>query len=203
MKTRAESAPHETRVARQQLIVQIGLGIMLAWITLAAIDVRGRGDDWRIFWRAGHYVGRPELLSQAHFVYMPGSAFVLTPFANLPESTAYFFYVALMVAAAVLSAWLAAKVYKLSFPLATLMALAWWPFTIAVCLGQNSPVALLLSMLTIFAISTDLDILGGGGRRCSPLQTAGCGPLHFAFLDMETMALDRRVAPIRLRLVFA
>ncbi len=120
------------------------LALVLALIVVAAIDVRGTGDDWRIFWHAGHTVGSAAILTTSHFAYTPGAAWFLWPFAHLPLATGYFFYVGLMVGAAVSAAWVASKLYGLSLAVAALMALAWWPFTIAICLGQNSPIALLL-----------------------------------------------------------
>lgn len=128
------------------------LGCIFAWIVIAAIDVRGTGDDWRLYWLAGHTVGSAALLTSSRFVYTPGAAWILWPFALLPLATGYFLYVAGMVAAAVAAAWLASKAYGLSFAAAALMALAWWPFTIAICLGQNSPIALLLTTGAIAAI---------------------------------------------------
>jgi hypothetical protein len=41
------------------------------------------------------------------------------------------------------------------------MALAWWPFTIAICQGQNSPVALLVVTLAIFGIVRAEWVLAG------------------------------------------
>lgn len=125
---------------------------MLAWIALGAFYVRGNGDDWRIFWSAGHAVGTPALLTASQFVYTPGAAWLLWPFAQMPIATGYFLYVAIMVGLAVAAAWLAAEIYVLPLSVTALMALAWGPFTIAICLGQNSPLALALVTLTIAAI---------------------------------------------------
>ena len=126
----------------------------IAWIVVATLDVRGRGDDWRIFWEAGHHVGSPALLTSSHFIYVPGSAWALAPFAHLPSTAGFFCYAALMLAASALAAVAAAKIYRLDFPLALTMALAWFPLTLAICLGQNSPIALLLTVLAILAVTT-------------------------------------------------
>ena len=138
-----------------------GLALVLAFIVVAAIDVRGTGDDWRIFWHAGHTVGSDAVLTTSHFAYTPGVAWFLWPFAHLPLATGYFLYVVLMVAAALAAAWLASKLYGLPLAVAALMALAWWPFTIAICLGQNSPIALLLITAAIAAIVRRDRVLAG------------------------------------------
>ncbi len=137
------------------------LGVVFALIVVAAIDVRGMGDDWRIFWHAGHTVGSAAILTTSHFAYTPGAAWFLWPFAQLSLATGYFLYVGLMVAAAVSAAWVASNLYRLSLAVAALMALAWWPFTIAICLGQNSPIALLLVILAIAAIVRRDRVLAG------------------------------------------
>jgi hypothetical protein len=142
-------------------LVFCGLGLILAWIIIGAFDVRGRGDDWRIFWNAGHYVGTKGILTSSHFVYTPGVAWLLWPFAHLSLATGYFIFVAIMVALASAAGWLASRVYRLPFSVCLLMALAWGPFTIAICLGQNSPLALLLVTSAIFAIARDDRILAG------------------------------------------
>ena len=133
-------------------LARIGVAVVLAWIAVGAFYVRGTGDDWRIFWHAGHTVGTPAILTASHFVYTPGAAWVLWPFAHLPIATGYFIYVALMVLFAVTAARLASELYGLPLALTTLMALAWGPFTIAICLGQNSPVVLFLATLTIYGV---------------------------------------------------
>ncbi len=127
------------------------LGLVLAVIVIAAMDVRGAGDDWRIFWHAGRTVGSADLLA-SRFAYTPGAAWALWPFAHVRLATGYFLYVALMVAAAATAAWLASKLYGLSIAIAALMSFAWWPFVIAICLGQNSAIALLLITAAIAGI---------------------------------------------------
>jgi hypothetical protein len=144
-------------------IARFGVALMLAWIGLGAYYVHGGGDDWRIFWKAGHYAGSPALLTSSHFVYTPGAVWALWPFSHLPIAPAYFLYVALMVGFAVAAAWLASDLYALPLAITTFMALAWAPFTIAICLGQNSPVALFLVTLTIFAIVRERELLSGVG----------------------------------------
>lgn len=142
-------------------LARYGIVVMAAWIVIAVIDLRGIGDDWQLYLDAGRHVGSMALLTQAHFVYTPAAAWVMWPFAHLPLAAGYFIYVALMVGLATGAAWLASKTYGISLPIAILMALAWFPFTIAISLGQNSPAALLLTMLAIFAIVKRSDFLAG------------------------------------------
>jgi hypothetical protein len=144
-------------------LATFGLLLMFAWIVIGAVEVAGRGDDWRIFWAAGHAVGTPALITASHFAYTPGAAWLLWPFAHLPIAIGYYIYVALMVACAAAAALLASRIYRLSFEVAALMALAWAPFTIAICLGQNSPLALLCVMVTIFGIVRRNEALAGIG----------------------------------------
>ncbi len=138
-----------------------GVLLVLAWIVVGAIDVRGNGIDWKIFYDAGATAGSRELLSRVHFVYLPGAAWFLVPFAHLSQAAGYFVFVAVLVILTALAATLAARSYGISFGVALLMALAWAPFTIAVCQGQNSPIALALVMLAVYAIARDDERLAG------------------------------------------
>lgn len=163
-------------------LTRVGLSCALAWVLLAAFFVRGTGDDWRIFWNAGHRVGSDALITVSHFAYTPGAAWALWPFAQLPLAAGYFLYVAVMVALAVGAAWLATKVYILSLPVATLMALAWAPFTIAICLGQNTPVALLCVMLAIVGFVRTDQTLAGISVGMLLYKPSDAVPLMFLFL---------------------
>lgn len=145
----------------KEILAPCGLSLIVAWIVIGAADVRGRGDDWRIFWTAGHTVGSMLLVTTSHFAYTPGAAWILWPFARLSMSTGYFLYVSLMVILTGAAAVIASRIYRLPFTVTAFMALAWAPFTIAICLGQNSPVALLFVTLTIFAIVRENEILAG------------------------------------------
>ena len=143
-----------------RMLSRVAAGLAVAWAVIAAIEERGKGDDWQIFWRAGHAVGGPALF-KAQFVYVPGAAWLLWPFAHFPVVPSYFAYAAIMIAAGLAAARLAAMIYGISFEAAVVMTLAWFPFTIALCLGQNSPVALLLVMLAILGIDRKNQLLAG------------------------------------------
>ena len=138
-----------------------GVLLVLAWIVVGTIDVRGNGVDWKIFYDAGAAAGSRDLLSRVHFVYLPGAAWFLAPFAHLSQAAGYFVFVGVLVALTAMAAAFAARCYGISFGIAFLMALAWAPFTIAVCQGQNSPVALALVMLAVCAIARNDERLAG------------------------------------------
>ncbi len=148
---------------RSDDLLALWLALILAWLVVGAILIKGTGDDWRIFWNAAHHIGNLTLLTEARYVYTPGSAWVLWPFAQMPLAIGYFVYVFLMIALATGAALLASNVYGISARLAVPMALAWFPFSIAIFLGQNSPVALLLTMVVVFAIVRQRDWLAGLG----------------------------------------
>jgi hypothetical protein len=163
-------------------LARLGVALVLTWVFLAAFFVRGAGDDWQIFWNAGHYVGSSAIIGVSHFAYQPGAAWVLWPLARLPSATGYFLYAAIMVVVTIAAAWLAAKVYALRLPVAVLMALAWVPLTIAICLGQNSPVALLFTMLAIFAFVRRSQVLAGVAVGLLLYKPTDAIPLIFLLL---------------------
>jgi hypothetical protein len=66
-----------------------------------------------------------------------------------------------MVCLTLAAAVLASRIYRMSSKLTIFMTLAWWPLTIAVCLGQNSPLALFLATAVIFALVNDRQTLLG------------------------------------------
>ncbi|HVA88106.1 MAG TPA: glycosyltransferase 87 family protein [Candidatus Saccharimonadales bacterium] len=129
--------------------------------------------DWPAFWSAGSVVGSGDLvdgnrliawqathgLSVGVFPYLPASAFLLWPLAQLPLALAFWLWTTAMLACAMLAARIAARVFGLSFWVAFGATLAWAPLTGAIVIGQNTPVALLLAMLAIEGL-----VAGGGGR---------------------------------------
>lgn len=163
-------------------LARIGIALILAWVFLAALFVRGAGDDWHIFWNAGHHVGSSEIIGVSHFAYQPGAAWALWPFAHLPLATGYFIYVAIMLAVTAAGAWLASKVYALPFAVAALMALAWVPFTIAICLGQNSPIALFFTMVAIFGFVRRNEVLAGAAVGLLLYKPTDALPFMFLLL---------------------
>lgn len=146
-------------IRRFATLLLIALGSL--WIVAAALSVRGSGDDWVLFLKAGHYVGSPKLLDVAQFVYMPGAAWTLWPFAHLSRDTSYFVYAALSLVLAIGAASIAASVYGLSRATAILMTLLWWPLTIALCLGQNACLGLFLVTVVVLAMARRSELLCG------------------------------------------
>jgi Glycosyltransferase family 87 len=166
-------------VERYRYVTRAGLALMLAWVFLAAFFVRGNGDDWRIFWDVGHKVGSTAVITASHFAYTPGAAWAIWPLARLPIATGYFIYVVIMVALTGATAWLAKRVYGLPFSVPAVMAFAWAPFTIAICLGQNAPLALLFTMLAIAAFVRGDDLLLGASVGLLLYKPSDAVPLIF------------------------
>ena len=159
-----------------------GVLLVLAWIVVGALDVRGNGIDWKIFYAAGAAAGSRELLSRVHFVYLPGAAWFLWPFAHLSQAAGYCAFVVILILLTALAANLAAQCYGVSFGIAFLMALAWAPFTIAVCQGQNSPVALALVMLAVYGIARNDERLAGIGTGLLLYKPSDAVALFFLLL---------------------
>jgi len=98
-------------------MARVGVALMLAWTFLAGFY--GRGSDRRIFWNAGHAVGTTSLLTASHFLYMPGAAWLLWPFARIPIAAGYVLYVAIMVGLGAAAARIAAQTYALPVSFST------------------------------------------------------------------------------------
>jgi hypothetical protein len=145
--------------ARLTALFALTLGAL--WIIQGMISVRGTGDDWKIFWNASHHVGTPQLLTVARFAYTPGVAWGLWFLSWLSRPASYFLYTALMLCCGFLSAFIASKLYRLPVMITCLMLVWWWPLTISVCLGQNSPLALLLAVMMVYSfVKCDQPSLG-------------------------------------------
>jgi hypothetical protein len=149
------------RVEGSRLITIAAMVLGALWMMQGIISVRGTGDDWKIFWNAAHYVGTPQLLSSAHFAYMPGAAWGLWLLAGLSRPASYFVYSGFMLCCGFFSALLAARIYRVPAVMTCLMLLWWWPLTIAVCLGQNTPMLLLLVMLVAYSFERRNEFLLG------------------------------------------
>lgn len=139
---------------------------------LALVQVRfviaQRFGDWSAFWAAGATAGTSDLLDPARhaawqlhhhvlttiFPYLPGAAWVLAPFKNVPLAAGYAINFALMAAAAAGAAVIAARIYRISRGLSLVFAFAWAPTIAALATGQNSPLGLLLAMLAIAGIAS-------------------------------------------------
>jgi hypothetical protein len=92
-----------------------GVLLVLAWIVVGAVDVRGNGIDHKDLLRCGRYRRQP------------GAAWFLWPFAQLSQAAGHFAFVVVLVMLTAVAADLAARCYGVSFGIAFSMALAWAP----------------------------------------------------------------------------
>jgi hypothetical protein len=132
--------------------------------------------DWAAFWTAGNLVGTPAILTaagtvawqQQHglalaiFPYPPPAALLLVPFGALPMDIAFWLHAVVMLLCAVAAGILGGRVFGLPRSVAVLASLAWAPVTAAIVIGQNTPFALLLAMLSVAALVRGSDWVAGG-----------------------------------------
>ena len=145
--------------------------------------------DWPVFWSAGSVVGSGNLvdgnrliawetsrgLSVGVFPYLPASAFVLWPLAQLPLAAGFWIWAVAMLASAALAARIAARVFDLPVWVAVGAALAWAPLTGAIVIGQNTPLALLLAMVAIEGLVAGESVgvsAGEGAEAREPARNA-------------------------------
>jgi Glycosyltransferase family 87 len=145
--------------------------------------------DWPVFWSAGSVVGSGNLvdgnrliawetsrgLSVGVFPYLPASAFVLWPLAQLPLAAGFWIWAVAMLASAALAARIAARVFGLPVWVAVGAALAWAPLTGAIVIGQNTPLALLLAMLAIKGLVAGESVGVSAGEGAGELVAARRG----------------------------
>jgi hypothetical protein len=147
-------------------------------------------NDWGVIWSAGATAGGPDLVDAGRHVawqlshgvpaafwsYPPGTAWLFKPFSLLPVAESYWVEGAVMIGCLALAGLIAARVYGLRPGLAVLAALAWAPSTAALVLGQNTPLALLMAMVAIWALANDRPVLAGlavGGLLYKPTLALG------------------------------
>ncbi len=123
--------------------------------------------DWPAFWSAGAVLGTSDLtdgnrllawqaghgLPLAVFPYLPASALLLWPLAQLPMALGFWLWAAAMLGCSLLAARSASRAFGLSVPMAVGTTIAWAPLTGAIVIGQNTPVALLLATIAIEALA--------------------------------------------------
>jgi len=133
--------------------------------------------DFPFFWAGGRTVGTPALFDpalraawgHAHgiylspWVYPPGAAWLFVPFGLWPLDIAFWLHAATMVLLVAASGLLGARVYGLDGRVGLVMALAWTPCIASAIYGQNAPLALFLSLLTIEGLRRGSDSLAGLG----------------------------------------
>jgi hypothetical protein len=132
-------------------------------------------QDWSVIWSAGATAGSPDLvdasrhadwqiahgLPPSFFKYPPASAWLIWPFAQIPVDISFWLQAVLMLGCIVAAGWLAASIFGLTPELAILAALAWAPNTASVATGQNTPFALLVAMVAIWALRSDRPWVAG------------------------------------------
>ena len=137
----------------------VGLTIIgIAQIRFAASV--GRFWDWEVFRGAGAAAGTAALLD-SRFVYMPGAAWFLTPFAHMSLQIGFAVNAVTMAAACAAVGVLASRVYHLPLTFAVLCAFAWAPMMISIVVGQNAPFALLLVTAAIWALANKRPVCAG------------------------------------------
>ncbi len=109
--------------------------------------------DWSTFaWAAAH-VGTPGLLHPARFqdafVYLPAAAWALAPLRGLPSGQGFALNAGIMLCALIAAALVARRIYALSFPFCLAAIAAWAPATYAIVIGQNSPIGLVLILVSL------------------------------------------------------
>lgn len=153
----------------------IGLGIFgLVWISASPFY---SFIDFPFFWAGGRTVGTPDLFDpalrvawgDAHgmylspWVYPPGVAWLFVAFGLWPLAVGFWLHAAANVVLVAASGLLGARVYGLDRRVGLAMAFAWTPCIASAIYGQNAPLALFLSLLTIEGLRRDSDGLAGLG----------------------------------------
>jgi Glycosyltransferase family 87 len=164
------------RLSRERTFIY---GALLCAICLLQVKlvVAQKFGDWSAFWAAGATVGTRDLLEAGRhgvwmvhhhllstiFPYLPGAAWLLVPIKSLSLAAGYIVNFAVMSLAGITAAILAARVYRIPVNFCVLFTFAWAPVIAALATGQNSPVGLLLTMLTVAGIAADSWLSSGIG----------------------------------------
>lgn len=159
------------RLSRERIALYGALLVVIASLPFIIfpswfVDVALRGD-FANFWSAGATVGT-SLLTNFHglsawqhtrhitpqsFVYPPGFAWFYEPFSYLNPVAAMALQDAAMVGFLTISALIAAQTYGLARWFAFVAVFAWGPAISSVELGQNTPLALALTLGAIWALT--------------------------------------------------
>lgn len=162
------------RLTRER-IVMYAMALTALCLVQVRFVVTQKFGDWSAFWAAGSTVGTSALLDpQVHaawmsahhlkatiFPYLPGAAWFLLPVKALTLGPGYAVNFAVMVAATAAAGSVAARTYGVQRGIAILAVFAWAPLVAAIATGQNSPVGLLLCVLTIAALAADSELAAG------------------------------------------
>jgi hypothetical protein len=196
----------DLRIGRDRIHLY-GIGLALIGLSqLRFVSSVGHYWDWVDFYVAGATAGTRALLDpaahaawgEAHkipvtaFAYMPGFAWVLAPAAHLSIPWGFALNAVLMSLMAIVAAGLAARVYSLDRAQAIYMTIGWAPVTAAVVTGQNSPLALVLSLVAIDGLARDDDLRAGlavGALAYKPTYALAFGVLILAYRKWKVIGV--------------
>ena len=133
--------------------------------------------DFPHFWSAGRTAGTPDLFDPvlrqrwgeqygiflSPWVYPPGAAWMFWPFGLLSLDLAFWLHAATMAVLVAASGFIGARIYGLESRVGLAVAFAWTPCMASAVYGQNAPLGLFLSLLTIEGLRRDDDWLAGLG----------------------------------------
>jgi hypothetical protein len=196
----------DLRIGRDRVRLY-GIGLALIGLSqLRFVGSVGHYWDWVDFYVAGAMAGTRALLDPAAhaawgaahripvtaFAYMPGFAWVLAPAAHLSIPSGFALNGVVMSALAILAAILAARVYSLDRAQAVYMTIGWAPVTAAVVTGQNSPLALILSLVAIDGLARDDAFRAGlavGALAYKPTYALAFGLLLLAYKKWKALGI--------------
>lgn len=164
--------------------------IVLAWLLTLGLPAGG-WFDFSAFYAAGglafsHGVIDLEAISQFQvehdliegpWVYPPGVALLYAPFAALPYALAGGLHFLLMLALLLLTALMWVPLSPLPRRWLLLGALAWGPAALGVISGQNTSLALVLVVLTAWALVHERDGLAGAASSVLAYKPQFAAPL--------------------------
>ena len=173
-----DSWPLRTRLG--PLPVKPG-SVRLVWFCLAVIallpilSALGTWKDWTDFWGAGHTVGTPSLMdwrlheawqtqqgfNPSPWRYPPAYALLFWPVSFLPVGVGFAINTVVMLALIGVSGLLVARLFGLATAFGVSLAFAWTPALMAVDMGQNMPLAVVLALWAIDALRRDRELEAG------------------------------------------
>jgi hypothetical protein len=147
---------------------------VLGLLPSAYVLARG-GGDWSVFWSAGATVGSSNLANAANhtawqaahgvteqfWYYPPAFAYAFAPFTGLPLWLGYIVHAVLMLGLVATAGLLAARSFRISDQAGLLLALAWTPATASINMGNPAPLATVLTLWMIYALSRDREFEAG------------------------------------------
>jgi len=184
-----------------------GIGLALIGLSqLRFVSSVGHYWDWVDFYVAGAMAGTRALLDPAAhaawgaahrlpvtaFAYMPGFAWLLAPTAHLTIPWGFALNAVVMSAMAIVAARLAARVYSLDRAQAIYMTIGWAPVTAAIVTGQNSPLALVLSLVAVDGLARDDALRAGlavGALAYKPTYALAFGLLLLIYRKWKAIAV--------------